>query len=161
MPRLSPSEILEVATTLERNGEKFYREAERKFDDPEIRETFRFLAQEEVKHERLFAKLLAQLTSYEPPEQFTEEYFGYLRAYVTDVVFTESRFDELVAGITDPIAAVRFAKQREQDTILFYLELRELIPTTERKVIDEIIQEERLHYFKLSRLESARTHLRA
>jgi len=147
------NDILEFAVAIERNGERFYRLAQERVEDPEVRRLFRRLASEEVAHERLFAKLLESIGAYDPGDEFPEEYYAYLRAYVDQVVFSDERLDEVVAGVRDALEAVRFAKQREQDTILFYMEMRNLVPETDRPLVDELVAEERRHFTMLAELE--------
>ena len=154
MTRFNANEILELAIAIERAGEQFYRTAEQTLTDPRVRETFRFLALEEVEHERDFRAMLERIGRFDPgPEAASEDYHAYLRAYVDNVVFSQRSAPTSCAraGLNEE-AALRFAMQREQDSILFYLELRDLVPADERGVIEHIITEERAHYRKLAEL---------
>jgi rubrerythrin len=150
--RFNIEEILQLALSLERVGEDFYRRAEEKLEDPRLRETFRFLALEEVGHARTFGAMLDRIGRFDPGPEATEEYQAYLRAYVDNAVFSRDRAEELLSGRLDQESALRFAMQREQDSIHFYLELRGLLPEQERGAIEEILDEERAHYKKLSEL---------
>ena len=152
MTRYSSNEILEFAAAIEATGEKFYRQAEERVEHPEVRKLFHHLATEEVKHERLFKDLLGQVADYEPREQYPEEYFNYLQAVVDRAVFTDEQLEAHVAKIKDARTAVDFAMQKEQDTILFYMEIREFVPEDSRSLVDSIIQEERTHYLALAEL---------
>lgn len=152
MTRFNANEILELAVAIERTGERFYRTAEEKLTNPRVRETFRFLALEEVEHERDFKAMLERLGRFDPGEAASEDYYAYLRAYVDNVVFTQEGAAEAAATGIDEKSALRFAMQREQDSILFYLELRDLVPHDERPVIEHILDQERAHYRKLAGL---------
>jgi len=148
------NDILEFAVTLERNGERFYRLAQERVDDDEVKRLFRRLAADEVVHERTFAKLLGSMEPFDPGDEGAEEYFAYLRAYVDQVVFSDAMLDEAIDQVKDALGAVRFAKQREQDAILFYTEMRNLVPEADRAPIDDLIAEERRHFTILAEQEA-------
>ena len=152
MPRFNVSEVLELARQIEKNGERFYREAEQRFEQPEVKRIFGYLAREEVKHDRTFTDMLAKVGAFEPDVRHAEEYYAYLRAYVDDAIFSEGRAAELGDAADTPQKAVRFAKQREKDSIQFYTEMKNLVPAAEQAVVDEIIEEERRHYVELDAL---------
>lgn len=148
----NPTELLQFAVSIEQNGERFYRKAKEMTENEEVRKLFHWLALEEVKHDRVFSKVLERTETFESMEQFPEQYFEYLRAFVDNVVFTPERMDEIASAIRDSRTAIEFAMQREKDTILFYFELREHVVEADRYMVEQIIREERIHYSKLSRL---------
>ena len=157
MTSFEPSEILQFAVAIERNGEQFYRHAIDISKDEETRKIFHFLATEEVVHERTFQKMLDKIQTFQSIDTFPEEYFAYLRAFVDNVIFDDQRLQEIKKKVSTPLEAVHFAKRRELDTVLYYLELRNLVPIEERDVVDRVIQEERSHYLKLVNLEKTLT----
>jgi rubrerythrin len=57
--------------------------------------------------------------------------------------------DKQLAKVKDTSAAVDFAIQRELDSILYYHEIKNLVPTTQHETIEKIIVEERKHYAAL------------
>jgi len=153
--RFDAGEILEFAVAIERTGEEFYRRAEARFDDPKVKETFRFLALEEVGHERTFAGMLDRVGRLDVSDAYNDDYFAYLRAYVDNVVFSQKKAMELLSEVKDADTAIRFAMQREQESILFYMEMRQLVPESEQETLTRIIDEERSHYRKLAALIGA------
>ena len=54
-------EILGLAEKLEKNGERFYRESQRRFSDPSLNALLQWLADEELRHEEWFAKKRSEL----------------------------------------------------------------------------------------------------
>jgi len=144
------SEIFQFAIRIEENGEKFYRLMANKFEGGKLKDTFDFLADEEVKHKKTFEKFLAKIENYEPAESFPGEYFQYLRAYADEHIFTKENATYLAVGkIDNEKHALQFAIDREIDSILYYLEAKNLVPDDKKKEIDKIIDEERHHYLKL------------
>ena len=146
------SEIFQFAIRIEENGEKFYLYAVRITEDPDAKEMFSYLAEEEVNHKRIFEDLLSKIEKREPLENYPGEYFGYLRAYVDKIIFTKEAFGKEISGINDTVSAIDFGIQRELDSILYYHEIKNFVPKSQRNLINKIIDEERRHFSKLSEL---------
>ncbi|MCM8798927.1 MAG: ferritin family protein [Candidatus Omnitrophica bacterium] len=148
------SEILEFAIRIEENGEVFYREMAKKIKKKEIKALFNWLADEEVRHRKIFEEMVSGVGKYEPAESYPGEYFAYLRAYVDEHIFTKEKKGKLMAGkIGSTKEAVKFAIGVELDSILYYLEAKNLVPESQRETIEKIVEEERRHYLKLKELK--------
>lgn len=150
MSVFKPSEVFQFAIRIEENGETFYRTMASKLKDTGVRELFAALADEEVKHRKTYEGMVSNIEKYEPFETFPGEYFEYLRAYANNHIFTKDVLQKEMNNIHDAAAALQFAIQRELDSILYYQEVKNLVPENQRNVIDKIIDEERKHYMKLS-----------
>jgi rubrerythrin len=149
MDAFKASEILRVAMKIEENGERLYRHATTLTGDTETKDLFGFLADEEAKHKKTFEGMLSKAEHYQPPESYPGEYLVYLRAYAGNIVFSPEKVEKELAGITDVDSALEFGIQREIESILYYLESRNLVPDSHRDQIDKIVDEERRHYIKL------------
>ena len=144
------SEILQFAIRIEENGEEFYRLMAQKLKKLELRETFTYLADEEVRHRHIFETMASRIVTYEPPESYTEEYFAYLKAYADGYIFTKEKKGKLMARkVKTAKEALDFALGAEVDSILYYLEAKNLVSDDQKGIIDKIIEEERRHYLKL------------
>lgn len=141
-------EIIEFAVEIEKNGEKFYRYASGKFSDEKLKSLFLTLADEEVDHRKKFEGFLKKIEDYNPPEAFNEEYYQYLRAYAGEKIFNKK-----LPEIKKPIDAVHFALNAERDSILYYVEAKNFVLADEKKIIDDIIAEEKRHFVKLSQIK--------
>ncbi len=150
MSIFEPSEIFQFAIRIEENGEKFYRGMALKLDNKEVKELFSALADEEVKHRLTYEGMVSNIEKYEPFENYPGEYFAYLRAYADNHIFTPNKLKEEMEKIRDAASALEFAIDRELDSILYYQEVKKLLPENQRNVIDKIIDEERRHFVKLS-----------
>ena len=150
MALFEPSEIFQFAIRIEENGENFYHQMAQKFEDEKVKELFSFLADEETKHKKIYEGMVSKMEKYEPFESYTNEYFSYLRAYVDNHIFTPEKLNEEMSNIKDVNSAIDFAMGTELDSILYYQEVKNLVPENQRNVIDKIIEEERRHYVKLS-----------
>ena len=150
MSIFEPSEIFQFAIRIEESGEKFYREMASRLDDAEVKSLFATLADEEVKHRKTYEGMVSKIEQYEPVESYPGEYFSYLRTYADNIIFTPERMKEEMDKIKDASSALKFAIDRELDSILYYQEVKNLVPKGQRELIDKIIEEERRHFMKLS-----------
>jgi len=146
------SEIYQFAISIEENGERFYREVSGKFSDERIKEIFNFLADEEVKHKETFKGLLEKILEYKPAETYPGEYFAYLKAYAQELIFPVQVEKEIEEKMTVK-EVLDFAIRRELDSILYYTEVKNVIPETQHTQLDKIIEQERQHFIKLSNLK--------
>ena len=147
MQVFSANDIVEVAVRIEENGINFYNFAQQIAKTEDAKKLFTQLAQAEAAHKRTFEKFFASMEKYDPPEQYAGEYSAYLRSYVdNNLIFTKEIMDKQLAKVTDTLAAFEFAMQRELDSILYYHEIKNLIPAGQHDAIEKIIEEERKHY---------------
>ena len=146
------SEIFQFAIRLEENGERFYRYAVGIIEDDNTKKMFGYLADEEIKHKKIFENLLSRMEEYEPLESYPGEYWAYLRSYADKIIFTNEAFDKEISEIKDTSSALHFGIQRELDSLLYFHEMKRFVPESQRKLIDKIIDEERNHFLQLSKL---------
>ena len=148
------SDIVEVAIRIEENGVNFYKFAEQIAKQQEAKELFAHLADEEVKHKKIFEEIFAKMEKSNPPESYEGEFSAYLRSYVdNNIIFTKEAMDKELAKVTDTIAAFDFAIRRELDSILYYHEIKKLVPAAQHGTIEQIIEEERKHFSKLTEMK--------
>jgi rubrerythrin len=154
MENLQAGDVFEVAIRIEENGERFYRYAVGLTKDPKIRDVFNLAAGEEVKHRKMFQAMAETVgADYEPPESYPGEYCKYVRAYADNQVFSEANLAAQFKSVKTAEDAVEFAIQKEIESILYYLEMKNFVPASQREDVDRIIAEERKHYLLLSDLK--------
>lgn len=145
------SDIVEIAIRIEENGINFYRFAEQLARQEEAKKLFTSLAAAEVTHKRIFEGIFAKMDKSIPPESYQGEYAAYLRAYVdNNIIFTKEVMDKELAKVKDTLAAFDFAIKRELDSILYYHEIKRLVPAAQHGTIEQIIEEERKHFSALT-----------
>jgi rubrerythrin len=154
MVYLTATDIVDLAMQLERSGEAFYRSAAKNAQSADIRALFEHLAEEEVKHYRVFSDLGKSLQ--DNPVMTDEEwqqYVRYLNATVQNVFFDGP--DKALAAaeqVTDEKEAVRMAIGFEKETLLFFYDLRDAIPATDRIFIEQVVAQEKMHIRRLAEL---------
>lgn len=148
------SDIVEFAVRIEENGANFYRFAVQLVKDEYVKTLFEQLANAEMQHKKTFEKIFAAMEKTAPPESYSGEYAAYLHNYVDNaVIFKKEALDQEIAKIKDSMSALDFAIQRELDSILYYHEIKGLVPAHEHAAIDKIIEEERRHVDMLSAIK--------
>lgn len=145
------SEIVEAAVRIEQQGQEFYKDAAEAAQSRDAKDFFLFFAAEEARHEQIFRDLQARLGGFDLPAWSTsEEYSVYLQALIDSHSIFSLDLEQRLAAVRNEAEAIRLAMGFEKDTILFFMEMRELVPESERRFIQQCIAEERSHLRKLS-----------
>lgn len=154
MSVFSASDIMQVAIRIEENGVNLYNFAEQIAKKEDEKKLFAHLAQAEVVHKKTFEKLLAGMDKSNPPESYEGEFGEYLRSYVdNNLIFTKEVMDKQLSKITNTSEALDFAIQRELDSILYYHEIKKLVPAAQHDALEKIIEEERQHFRSLTNMK--------
>lgn len=137
-------DILKIAETIERDGSKFYREASKLFPDDEIAILFTKLAEWEVQHEKIFAGMREKIKQHNPKlGPGTDEYKAV--AALSTFSFWSEPYRQF-SGIDTKQDVIRQALQKEKDTIVFYVGLKDFVAEIEdQDIINEVIREELKH----------------
>lgn len=152
----SGSELLEVALGIEKNGAAFYQALADKTKHKDAKAIYDYLAGEEKKHLNTFQSMLDSVGKYQPPESYPGEYVLYLKSLVDNTVFTDpAAAQEKAEKAPSEIEALDIGIQAEKDSILFYVEMQNLVGPPARKVVSGIIDEEKGHLRQLSELKQA------
>ena len=137
-------EIYDLSIQIEKNGERFFRESEKKISNPSLKTLFLWLADQEVRHSHWFMqKKASSKTSAETlaldkmSGKMLQGILGNQRFSLGDVDLDHI---DTVQGLLS--IAIEF----EEDTIIFFRMLKSLIDDDESlRGIDEIIEEEKHH----------------
>jgi len=150
----SGSELLEIAMGIERNGMAFYQALADKTGNRDIKDIYTYLAGEEKKHLDTFQGMSGSLGQVKPPETYGDEYMLYLKSLVDNTVFTNvTEAKQKAAKVSNEIEALDTGIQAEKDSILFYTELQSLVRERDRKVVLNVLDEEKNHLRQLSELK--------
>lgn len=143
-------EFLELAIEIEKNGRFFYEVAARVNGNREIRDIFTRLAEREKDHENTFHDMLSRLGGYQPYQKQTGEHYRYIRDLAESSIFAGERAQALLTRkpMTD-LEALETGIGFEKDSILFYSEMRGMMPRPDQEIIDMITSEERKHLSEL------------
>lgn len=147
-------EVFRIAEQIERNGREFYQQAAGRFKN-DTRQKLLQLSLMEQGHEAYFRGLRQELfkpgpsaSSFDPDGEVER----YLAALASGHIFDPNRKVEDVLAAQQSLKDIlRFAIEREKESVLFYLGLKKLVPTELGKSrVDEIIDEEMSHIILLT-----------
>jgi rubrerythrin len=150
----SSSELINIAIGIERRGITFYDIMAKSTDNEMTRAVFQGLADMERVHTQIFQDMLEEADKYQLAENATEEYSGYLRALTDSTVFTDDMItSEMATQADSDIKAVELGISAEKDSILFYYQMRDIMPQPSLPMINRIIAEEKSHLQQLSEIK--------
>ncbi len=146
----SADEILETAEQIERNGFSFYTAASKLTKDPDAVKLLADLAEWEVSHIETFQKMRKELdksekstTVFDPEDEMA----AYLKQMAGSVAFTAKKNPNDLLGSNPGLEKIlTIALEMEKDTVIFYSNIKEMVPAALGiDKIDEIIKEELRH----------------
>jgi len=149
-------EVFEMAEQIERNGAKFYREAATKAPDRKIKDMFLRLAAMEDGHLRTFQQMRTTLsdqdkggTTFDPEGEASL----YLQAMADERGFEGMKGRNIkLTGKESTRELLEIAIGAEKNSILYYVGLKEMVPTeTGREKVEAVIREEVGHAAELRR----------
>ena len=147
----SMSEIINAAIGIEKRGYAFYTVMAKSTPNDGARMVYNHLAETEKDHIRIFQEMLAGVSKYEAPEPFAREYAAYFHALVDSAVFTRDlTHSELAACNSSDTAALELGIRAEKDSIIFYYNMKDMMPKAEQGPVDKIITEEKAHLQQLT-----------
>jgi len=139
-------EIVEIAVRIEENGHAFYTAAADMFRKPnETRGLFLDLAAKELVHIAIFQRLSEKFE----PENYDfskEEASGYITNLADTHIFGKHNAGVALAKkVKSPKEALEAAFKFENDSVAFYMELAKRTHSDSKRLILQIIEEEKEH----------------
>ena len=147
----SIQEILDIAIRIEKNGEKFYRDAMEKVPNDSVVSLLQWLADAEVEHWQGFTNLKQSMKADVGNRQVEEMSGAFLQDILGDQKFSLSDID--LADVHGVEILLQLAIEFENDTILFYEMLKTfLVDEKTIEHLEKIIREESSHIQKIDEL---------
>ncbi len=143
---VSMGDLVSIASQIEANGHVFYSDLAQIQQNPELKEFFTRLAEQERIHQQIF-ETLAEKTkqSISISNWIEDEVSGYLKSFAQVSIFPT--MEKAKQDLT-PRQAFEIAINVEKDSIIFYSELLKYAGD-ERRTIEIIINEEKKHLIDL------------
>ena len=138
------NDIINLAIRIEKNGEEAYRKAQEEVSNPSLAAMLKWLAEEEVEHEKWFTRLREKVATVPEDPRLEEMGKTILGGVLGDQSFSIKDAD--FSKIEDVNSLLELSVEFEKDTILFYEMLSTFIDDKETlSQLDEIIEEEKHH----------------
>jgi rubrerythrin len=145
-------EIIEIAVRIEENGNAFYNAAaEILKDHQDTKGLFLDLAEKEIMHIAVFQKLAEKLET-EDFDLDQNEAAAYINHLADSHIFGRpDAGQELAKTVTTPRQALEIAYKFENDSVAFYTELEKKVKSDAKKLVKQIIEEEKEHAADIKR----------
>jgi rubrerythrin len=138
------NDIINLAIRIEKNGEETYRKAQKEVSNPSLASLLKWLAEEEVEHEKWFTQLKEKVATVTEDPRLEEMGKTILEGVLGDQSFSIKDAD--FSRIEDVNSLLELSLEFERDTILFYEMLGSFIEDKETlRQLDKIIEEENQH----------------
>jgi rubrerythrin len=138
------NDIINLAIRIEKNGEETYRKAQKEVSNPSLASTLKWLAEDEVEHEKWFTRLREKAATVAEDPRLEEMGKAILEGVLGDQSFSIKDAD--FSKIEDVNSLLELSVEFEKDTILFYEMLGTFIDDKETlNQLDKIIEEEKSH----------------
>lgn len=142
---MTGKDLLAIAIKVEGAGYSYYMKLAEKASG-DLKTFFQDLASQEREHAKRFEEIMKK---YENDSNFAtwqnEEVSGYAESYAKAFIFPEIEKEEMPETL---LGAIRKAMEVEKDSIIYYNEIKLIVP--DPKPVEEIIKEEKEHLRKLS-----------
>jgi len=150
----SGGDLINIAIDIERRGIMFYDIMAKSTDNEDARAVFEELAEMEREHIKIFEDMLGEADKHQSREASSTGYSEYLQALLDDAVFTDDMItSEMATQADSDIKALELGMRAEKDSILFYYEMKDIMPRRTVPIIDRIIAEEKTHLQQLSEIK--------
>ncbi len=140
----SLKEILNIAIGIEEGGIEFYQEAQ-KISPKDLKDVFKFLEKEEMKHKAFFEELLKNVDEKTEININEEEYEQYAKSIGQHAIFKKFELQSKVEKLKSIEEALQLAIEKEIQSIEYYKFLIKTQPERTKATLNEIIKEEEQH----------------
>ena len=149
----SAREIAEAAVEKEKKRKGFYEKVSELSTNTDMKDLFQFLAEEEDRHVAAFAQIRDSLPEEAHPEEYTEDMEAYMDSVIDDRLYSDIDSKEFVQKAIDAKDVFRLAIGFEKDAILYFREFLPFLTESDRKVVVDLIEQEKGHIRKLAEMQ--------
>jgi rubrerythrin len=149
----SAREIAEAAVEKEKKRKGFYSSVFELSTHEDMKALFQFLTKEEEKHIEAFAKIRDNLPEDAHSEEYTADMQAYMDSVVDDRLYSNIDSEEFVRKAITAKTVFSLAIGFEKDAILYFREFLPYLTQSDRKVVEDLIEQEKGHIRKLAEVE--------
>ncbi len=146
-------EIAEAAVEKEKQRKEFYAAVCELSTNKDMKDLFQFLTEEEDKHVAAFERLRDNLPVEIHSEEYNEDMEAYMDSVIDDRLYSHIDSKEFVQKALNAKEVFRLAIGFEKDAILYFREFLPFLSESDRKVVEELIEQEKSHIRKLADLQ--------
>ncbi|MBN1103890.1 MAG: ferritin family protein [Deltaproteobacteria bacterium] len=152
----SAREIVEAAVEKERKRREFYARVSELSTNEDLRSLFQFLMEEEERHVAAFEQIRDKLPVETHAAEYDEDMQAYMDSVIDDRLYSNVDSREFVQKAIQTESVIRLAIGFEKDAILYFMEFLPHLTESDRKIVSELIEEEKGHIRKLASLQQGK-----
>ncbi len=155
MEQITIEDVLHTALAMEKKGEKLYYLLADKISNVKIKEVLLILSEEESRHYKKLVDI-----SYDFKTIIDRSAPGTLAAitkYTQGKLFDDLLLKEKLLKLVDLESVFEFAISIELDSILLYQELKDAVGNIQKIILDDLVDQERMHFLKILQLKQAKS----
>ena len=147
----SAREIAEAAVEKEKKRKGFYATVSDLSTNEKMKDLFHFLMEEEDRHVEAFEQIRDSLQPEETQsEEYSEDMEAYMDSVVDDRLYADIDSKKFVQNAINTNTVFSLAIGFEKDAILYFREFLPFLTELDRKVVVELIEQEKGHIRKLA-----------
>ena len=146
-------EIVDIGIEKEKKRRDFYGRVAEAFDSKDMKDLFLRLRDWEEAHIKKFAEIRNALQESEATDSYPGELDDYAKALLDDTLYRDVSPSEFSKKVTSSHSAIQYGIGFEKDAILFFSELLPHAPEHSKKVVEQLISEEKQHIVYLDQLK--------
>jgi rubrerythrin len=154
----SAREIVEAAVEKEKKRKGFYSKVAELSTHGDMKDLFQFLTEEEQRHVETFLSIRDRLPEESHTTEYTEEMQAYMDSVIDDRLYAKIDSKEFVQQAIDAKNVFRLAIGFEKDAILYFREFVPHLSESDRKVVEELIEQEKGHIRRLADMSKEMVH---
>jgi rubrerythrin len=148
----SAREIVEAAVEKEKKRRGFYAKVSELSTNEDMKTLFQFLKEEEERHVAAFTQIRDNLPGEARSEEYSADMEAYMDSVVDDRLYADIDSKEFVQKALDAKNVFRLAIGFEKDAILYFREFLPFLAESDRKIVAELIEQEKGHIRKLAEM---------
>ena len=149
----SVRDIAEAAVEKEKRRRAFYAKVCELCTDQTMKRLFQFLTDEEDRHVAAFTRLRDSLPQETRAEEYDEEMDAYMDSVIDDRLYSKIDSGEFVEKAIGSRSVFQLAIGFEKDAILYFREFVPFLADADRKIVLDLIEEEKGHIRKLAEVQ--------
>jgi rubrerythrin len=145
----SARDIVDAAVEKEKKRKSFYATATELSTNPDMKGLFHFLTEEEDRHVTVFIQIRDSLPEGTGPEEHRVDVNACMNSIGDERIYSKMDSMEFVQQAIDTWNIFRLAIGFEKDSILYFMEFLPYLSESNRKIVHDLIEEEKGHIRKL------------
>ena len=149
----SAREIAEAAVEKEKKRKEFYNSVSELSTNADMKALFKMLTEEEDRHVAAFSQIRDSLPVESQLPEYNEDMVAYMDSVIDDRLYADIDSRAFIQNAITNKDVFRLAIGFEKDAILYFREFLPFLTESDRKIVEELIEQEKGHIRMLAALQ--------